>query len=274
MLALMVMLLVIVIGGSYWGWQLLQKRGLNDDQYRVDAEDIVVTTESEWIAAHDLKAQVLRDASLDEAISILDDNVAERVALAFKAHPWVREVRAEKFHPARIEVTIVYREPVAVVTTGNRLLPVDQEGVLLPIENFPPYRLLRFAQINGDLVGSPPAAGLAWHDTRVAAAATIAAAFVGTWHEFGLAEIAPSALPVADEDDVFTFELVTAAGMRIPWGRQYLQLHDGEPSAAEKRDRLKRYIDLNGDLDGLSFDPARAGERRTAKRQNETGAPR
>lgn len=269
-LALAVMLLVIVVGGSYWGWQLLQQRGLNDNQYRVDADDIFITTESEWVESQNLKAEVMRDASLDEPVSILDDNLAERVALAFKAHPWVREVRrVEKFHPARVEVTVVYRDPVAVVAVGERLLPVDQEGVLLPIENFAPYRLLQFPKIVGDRLGSSPVAGGLWNDSRVTAGAAIATALAGTWHEFGLTEIVPSTLPIADEDDVFTFELVTNAGTRIFWGRQYLEDRPDEPSAKAKHERLKRYIDRNGDLEGFGFNPASASGGQTARRRTD-----
>ena len=271
-LALAVMLLVIVVGGSYWGWQLLQQRGLNDNQYRVDADDIFITTESEWVESQNLKAEVMRDASLDEPVSILDDNLAERVALAFKAHPWVREVRrVEKFHPARVEVTVVYRDPVAVVAVGERLLPVDQEGVLLPIENFAPYRLLQFPKISGDRLGSSPVAGGLWSDSRVAAGAAIATVLAGTWHEFGCTEIVPSALPIADEDkdDVFTFELVTSAGTRIFWGRQYLDDRADEPSAKAKHERLKRYIDRNGDLKGFGFNPASASGGQTARRRTD-----
>jgi hypothetical protein len=269
-LALAVMLLVIVVGGSYWGWQLLQQRGLNDNQYRVDADDIFITTESEWVESQNLKAEVMRDASLDEPVSILDDNLAERVALAFKAHPWVREVRrVEKFHPARVEVTVVYRDPVAVVAVGERLLPVDQEGVLLPIENFAPYRLLQFPKISGDRLGSSPVAGGLWSDSRVAAGAAIATVLAGTWREFGFMEIVPSALPIADEDDVFTFELVTSAGTRIFWGRQYLDDRADEPSAKAKHERLERYIDRNGDLEGFGFNPASASGGQTARRRTD-----
>ena len=166
-------------------------------------------------------------------------------------------------------MTVVYRDPVAVVAVGERLLPVDQEGVLLPIENFAPYRLLQFPKIVGDRLGSSPVAGGLWNDSRVTAGAAIATALAGTWHEFGLTEIVPSTLPIADEDDVFTFELVTNAGTRIFWGRQYLEDHPDEPSAKAKHERLKRYIDRNGDLEGFGFNPASASGGQTARRRTD-----
>ncbi len=262
------LVLLIVVGGSYWGWQLVQRRGLDDDQYRVDPQDIVVTPPPEWITAADLKSKVIRDASLDQSLSILDDNLTERIALAFAAHPWVKKVvRVEKFHPARVEVELVYRNPVAAVLFDEKLLPVDGDGVLLPAASFPPFQLQRFPRLRASNLPRPPATGAAWPDARVVAAAQIAATFGPAWHEFDLAEIDAADSPVRGEDDVYTFELVTAGGTRIPWGRQYLEQNETEPSATEKRDRLKRYVDLHGTLDGLSFAAESADTPRTARAQ-------
>jgi hypothetical protein len=262
------LVLIIVAGGSYWGWQLVQRRGLDDDQYRVDPQDIVITPPPEWITPDDLKRKVMRDASLDQSLSILDDNLTERIALAFAAHPWVKEVaRVEKFHPARVEVELVYRDPVAAVVFDGKLLPVDRDGVLLSVESFPPFQLQRFPRVRTSNLPRPPAAGAAWPDARVVAAAQIAAAFGPSWHEFDLAEIVAADSPAPGEDDIYTFELVTTDGTRIPWGRQYLEQNEVEPSAIEKRDRLKRYVDLHGTLNGLSFDAEASDTPRTARAQ-------
>ena len=60
-----------------------------------------------WIHT-DVKAEVIRNASLDAALSVLDDNLTVNIAQAFALHPWVAKVtRVSKHHPARVKVEVV-----------------------------------------------------------------------------------------------------------------------------------------------------------------------
>ncbi|NIL98767.1 MAG: hypothetical protein GTO53_12615 [Planctomycetales bacterium] len=251
-LVLIPILIIVVAAAGYWGWRTAWRTGLTADEYRLTPEDIKVCTASKWIDARRLKASVIQDASLDQPMSILDRRLTARIASAFAAHPWVARVaRVEKFHPASVEVDLVYREPVAVVVTQARRIPVDSLGVRLPSEDFTPDQLQAFPAILGIGDTRRDWIGNAWGDPRVAGAAQIAAALVSDWADLDLAGIVPSQMPV-DGANVFRYELRTRQGTRVPWGRQYLTPHETEPTAAEKSQRLKRYAEIYGTLDGLS----------------------
>ena len=54
--------------------------------------ELVPPPESTGFIHRDLKAEALRDASLDRALSITDADLAERIHQAFSLHPWVARV--------------------------------------------------------------------------------------------------------------------------------------------------------------------------------------
>lgn len=243
-------LVLLVAAATFYGWQKISGRALNRAEFRLDARQIVINQPPAWITADRLKADVIRDASLDRPLSILDEKLNEHLAAAFAAHPWVAEVaRVEKFHPARVEVELVYRHPIAVVATGDELLPIDRHSVALPYQNFALVELERLPAIRG--VNSHPGVtkGSPWGDPRVAGAARIASAFGNDWYEFDLADIIPSARPIRGRRDVYTYVLVTRRQTRIRWGPEFPQAHSTEPSAAEKCARLREYVKRYGTLD-------------------------
>src|ERR1043166_7674108 len=71
-------------GFGYWAWTRQAARIESDPLYQVTLDKIVLTPQPEWITT-DVKAEALRDASLDPPLSPLDPQLAERVhaALAF-----------------------------------------------------------------------------------------------------------------------------------------------------------------------------------------------
>lgn len=252
---IIVPLLVLVVAASgYWGNHLLRRLSLNSTDYLLAPENILLNEPPQWITASDVKSDVVRDASLNQASSILDDRLTQRVALAFAAHPWVgKVVRVEKFHPARVEVTVEYRHPIAAVNANGQWIPIDPDGVPLPSEDFSAVEIGDFPQIIGITSQPTGGTGVAWSDARVRGGAIIATAFGTTWKRLGLDRIVPSARPVHERRDVFTFDLYTQAGTRIPWGPQYLDKNPSEPSAEQKRDMLMDYVERYGKLDGFSF---------------------
>jgi len=77
----------------------------------------------EWIHC-DLRAEIFRSAALDGPLSIMDEDLAERIAVACALHPWVARVRSvRKYHPARVVVELDYRRPVLMVEVTGGLLP-------------------------------------------------------------------------------------------------------------------------------------------------------
>jgi hypothetical protein len=242
--------------GTYWAWRVVGPRVLDSPPYQLKVEQITFNAPPQWIKSDDFRREVVRSASLDRTLSIVDDQLAERIALAFAAHPWVEKVqRVEKFHPARVEVQLVYRTPVATVSDGSDLWPIDANGVLLPRENIAQADLTKFPRISG--VEDRPAVrpGNVWQDMRVRGGAIIAAALLESWLDLGLAEIAPYGATAVQRHPA-TFKLVTRGGKQIDWGRQPLTNDPSEPSPEEKVKRLKSWVQQHGSLDGVALRPS------------------
>ena len=116
--------------------------------YTVTREKVTITKQPPWIHA-DIRAEVFRDASLDGLQSNLDDSLAERIARAFRLHPWVADAKARKRPPAQVEVDLVYRRPVCMVDQPGGATPVDVEGTVLPSEGFSPIEKKSYPRLSG-----------------------------------------------------------------------------------------------------------------------------
>ncbi|REJ69015.1 MAG: hypothetical protein DWQ31_06220 [Planctomycetota bacterium] len=262
----LVVIIVVLAGAGVWVWKRLGPQIYQTDQYRLVPDQIVVSEPPRWLTAADVRDEVVRKASLDRPLSILDDDLSRRIGLAFEAHPWVAEViRVEKFYPARVEVQVRYRQPVATIALGARLLPLDIDGVRLPEENFSQVELRKMPRIRGLMPRATPRAGGNWNDPRILGAVRIAEAFGDAWHEMGLRDILPSRTPVAGQSNVYSFELATIRGRRIPWGPQALVDTPDEPLAAEKFEKLRTYFEQYGSLDAKDSTASETPEERTAE---------
>ena len=245
-----VFFVLVVGGGTYKIWKTVGPHVVQSPEYWLTPEKIHLNEPRQWITAADVKAQAVRDATLDEPLSILDENLNERIQRAFAAHPWVERVESvEKFHPARVEVRLVYRQPAAAVAVDSTLLPVDGKGILLPVEDFSRSELSKLPRISRITSRPLARAGNPWNDPRVHGAAMIAATFGEDWNELGLDEILPADRPEPGQVDLYQYELRSKAGTRIPWGRQSLAARPGEPSAEDKVLRLRKYAERYGSID-------------------------
>lgn len=242
-------------GAGLWltGWDHVHKHVMASTEYRLDPANIEITAPAPWIHT-DIRAEVVRNASLDTALSLLDEQLTLQIAQAFAGHPWVAKVtRVSKYYPARVQVELVYRQPVAMVEVTGGLLPVDGEAVLLPSDDFSPAEARRFprlAEIKTVPIGPQ---GTRWGDARVAGGARLAAVLVDDWSAWNLARIIPTVPPagVRSSDDI-SYELVSVGGMRILWGHAPGSERAGDPSAADKLARLRQYAGQHGSLDGPS----------------------
>jgi hypothetical protein len=216
--------------------------------YQLALDDIEITPLPSWIRS-DVKAEALRDGSLDEPLPLADEDLAERIAKAFALHPWVAAVeRVSKRYPAGATIELVYRRPVAMVEVPNGLFPVDAHSVLLPSGDFTAVEARnypRIADVRGQpvgLVGSP------WNDPIVTGAAKIADKLAPIWKELGLYQIRPMSESPQSVGANGAFELVTRDGASIVWGSAPGQERPGEPSASEKIARLKKLLADHGSL--------------------------
>ncbi len=243
----------VVAGGWRMAWDKVSDHVLTGDDYRVTPEKIVIDDLPPWIHC-DLKAEVMRDASLERSLSLLDADLTKRLANAFSLHPWVARVeRVSKHHPARVEVHLIYRRPVAMVEVSGGLLPVDEQGILLPSADFSPTEAKQYPRIAR--VESHPSGpvGANWGDAHVSGGARIASLLAGRWKQLRLYRIlAPASSSSNEYADRYTFELTTHAGTRLLWGRPPGSEPAGELKAGEKVARLEEIVQRDGSLDGAA----------------------
>lgn len=242
------LLVVAFLGGWYLVWLQVRTRVLASDDYLLSPENVDITPLPDWIHT-DVREQVLRDASLDGPLSIMDDDLCERIADAFSLHPWVAKVGpVRKYHPARVVVQLQWRRPVCMVQRGDELLPVDVEGVLLPRADFSQVEQARYPRLVGIDTAPIGPVGTRWGDGRVVDGAEIAAAFGPTWQQLALDRIVPASSAAYSEET--TYELFTRSGTRILWGRGPASKMPSEIPAVDKVARLRQYAAENGSLDG------------------------
>ncbi len=218
------------------GWILMTRSPVSTDRTSIVLPgNVELLGKAEWIRG-DLKAEALRDASLDGGLPLDDPELARRLARAFAIHPWVREVVSVSLrHPAAARVEIRCREPVAMVSVPGGLLAVDAEGIVLPSEDFTAESAARYPKITGIESGPRGAAGFAWGDPRVEEGAAIAAVIGPEWGPLGLVECRPSAFDRPPRP----WELLGPGDRLIRFGSAPGQELAGEPTAAMKVARLR-----------------------------------
>jgi hypothetical protein len=197
-------------------------------------EAVAVSGVAPWVQG-DLKTAVLRDASLDGGLPLDDPELPQRLERAFAMHPWVREVVAVTLrHPAAAAVEVRCREPVAMVAVPGGLLAVDAAGVVLPSEDFTAEAAAAYPRVRGIRSSPVGLAGSRWGDAAVHEAAAVAAAVGPECRDMGLRDLRPT-----ESSARRVWELVDASGRVIRFGSAPGEEEPGEPSAAEKVNRLR-----------------------------------
>jgi len=225
-----------------------------DPTYKVDLQAVSIPQGPKWVPA-DLVKQSL-DTPDDPLLTLLEPDLPRKVAAKLQGQPWVARVkRVAAQRGGTIEVDLDYRSPVAMIETPRGTFPVDAEGVLLPPQDFPPQDAELFPHVENVRSLPPEKAGLEWTDPVVLGGARIAARLVPDgdrekhWKRFGLARIVgpENAHPTAGVDEM-AFELVTASGSRILWGKA--PGSDAlEPTVDQKIGRLQHYLATYGSFD-------------------------
>jgi hypothetical protein len=257
----LLLLFALFAGGAWFAWRKLNGRILAASEYQIGPEQVEITPQPPWIPQSDVRAEVLRSPMVDGRLSIMDDDLAQRIADAFARHPWVAKVGPVTKRYGVVKVELVYRKPVCmVVLPAGGLIPVDVEAVLLPgneTGDITPAEAARYPRLTGvDREPTGPK-GSRWGDARVIGGAEIAAALADKWEPMRLDHIEPSAAEASAAPNDFAgraaeplFTLVTRAGSRIAWGYAPGANAAGELSAVEKVARLQRYFETNDTLDG------------------------
>ncbi|QDU31123.1 Cell division protein FtsQ [Anatilimnocola aggregata] len=230
---------IVLMVSCYWGFQESWRRwgepSLASEPYQVTPQQIIVTSQPPWIEG-DVKAEAIRDGSLTK-LDLRDRTLLERIRRAFAVHNWVAQVKqVRKSYPARVDVELVYRRPMASVEVTYRgrpeLLLIDEQGILLPSpsEAFAARNLPDMLRIDaGDTAPAGPY-GTDWGSPRVTAAAKIATAWTDQWKAIGLYRI----VVTEDTNGRIGYELQTRNGGRCLWGNPPGQETANEPKPAEK----------------------------------------
>ncbi|MFV2070080.1 MAG: hypothetical protein ACC645_24200, partial [Pirellulales bacterium] len=171
-----ILLLVLVGSGIGFTWRRLRPLVVHQPQYLVDATNIHITPPPAWIGT-DIRSEVLQDARLAQPLSILDDDLVERLVTAFEFHPWVANVKrvVKEFGPA-IRIDVDYRKPVLMVQVdegpAQEEMPADSQGVRLPDLQLSSEEIKALPRVRGG--STVPLVGVAWLDRHVIDAARIA----------------------------------------------------------------------------------------------------
>lgn len=128
-----------------------------------------------WLNIDALKADMRRTdrtGLLADSCSFFAPRLAERVAAAYGASPWVRRVVAvERKFPNRLAISLEIRQPFAFVVCGKGRYLVDRDGVILAPELYclpkqglgKPDILLTYSP------EAPPLRGRPWNSEGVSA---------------------------------------------------------------------------------------------------------
>lgn len=253
-----VMLLVCGVA-SRRVWESIHAELANSPHYKITADTLHFTPEAQppWIRS-DVKAQVLRDSGIANSMTLLDPpaDIQRRLVDAFELHPWIRKVdQVDLAGPGRIEMTVTYREPVAVaeVLTGEsqELLPLDALAVRLPDNELTDVEKSYLPRITD--IEDRPQVGEAWSDIRMQGAAQLADRLRSVWEQYCLMDIVPSTYPEVQRSHRFyTYELRSSGGTVIRWGAAPGFSPPGESSFEDKLARLAGWINSNSSLDSIN----------------------
>lgn len=249
-------LALAAIAGIGWGlqvaWQYVEPTIINREPYLLTAERITMTPQPEWIGS-DIRNEVIRNASLSDRLSILDEAFMNVIQDAFVLHPWIASVdKITKQYPAGVQVDVTFRKPMAVVEMaaedGMLLVPLDENAVVLPIADVPEIRKRYMPRIQ-NIVDRPPV-GQKWDNPRVTGAVDLAVQLTESWEKLFLVDILPSTRPeILDQHRFYVYDLMTRGGTRVVWGAAPGMSPPGEADFATKLERLKQCVTEHGPLD-------------------------
>jgi hypothetical protein len=243
--ALAILWPVLLVAGGYLAWHRWGAERLREQYGRLDPERIRLTTPPEYVRS-DIVDSVFRSTALEE-LSLLDPRATARIAHAFATHPWIERVmRVHKLPGGEVNVQVRYRRPVAMAKVlsrhqdvpGTGFFPVDGAGTLLPVDGFS-VRECTEDYLHLEIPDAYPNSGEGWAfgDSRIHAAASLAALLVDYRQTLDLEAIAPIG-PVRRDDPAPEFLLRSGDGRRWVWGSAPGSELPGEPSAAVKLKHL------------------------------------
>ncbi|MAT15028.1 MAG: hypothetical protein CMJ46_07135 [Planctomyces sp.] len=213
-------------------------------RYQLTPDRIQLLNRPEWVPSHFLSSVIARHQIPD---NVLEPELARTISGWFSNEPWVEKVDAVTIgYPPQVTVQLSFREPVAVVNLDGQLYPIDAHAVILPKEDFAPAALELFPKLIPSKVPPPLYVGIVWEDPIIKQGAVLAGEIKPYWNSFDFVSIRAQQKPAeATEGNSVTaepiFEIVSASGSIIIWGRGPNSRNPGELTFEEKINRLTAY---------------------------------
>jgi hypothetical protein len=134
---------------------------------------------------------------------------------------------------------------------NDGLFAVDNQGVVLPHDDFSTADARQYPRIAGIRTSPLGPVGSPWRDAEVTGAAQVAAALRHDWAKLRLARISPGGFIGAGRTSDTQFNLTTHRGTTIHWGRAPGAARVGELSAGEKLAQLLELVARYQSLDDV-----------------------
>ncbi|MBX3412067.1 MAG: hypothetical protein KF708_05060 [Pirellulales bacterium] len=244
-LAVGLVVLVVLWFAGRASWLYVRRHVTARDEYRLTVDDFHLTPPPAWIRT-EVRTEAVRATGLDRGASILDDDLAVRVAEGFKLHPWIARVdRVTKSHPARVDVEVTYRQPTVMVEVPEGLYPADAAGIWLPTADFlkdPLDAQRNYPRLGGITTEPQGPVGTYWGDPRVRGGAKIGAQLIDRWVAWDLERITPVGENFSSDGSGQLYEIRTRDGAVIQWGHAPEAEADGEGKAADKVARIGEFM--------------------------------
>jgi len=224
----------------YFLFQEMKKTVAEMEQFQIYSKNIEVVKAPDW-AGPSIRNSILA-CQLPLRFSILEDGISEKIALAFKANPWVEKVvSVEKKYPRTMRLRLKLYVPVAFISMNGSYRLLDGNGVLLP--GMYEERQCRRAGLPliATLRKSAPEVGEVWNDEGVRAGCAVAKIIKDEKDTLRtkIAVIDVMNIGGRIKKDASEIVLVTADGARILWGRSPLEWKPGELTVEQKIQNLK-----------------------------------
>lgn len=230
--------------GGYLAWHSWGAERVGQQYYRLDPATVTITPPPQFVRS-DITAAVFKSHQLEKT-SLLNRHATAMIAQAFQTHPWVEQVVRVTKRSGGVDVHLRYRRPVALVrvisqhaeTRGTpAVFVIDGRGILLPPEDFATLDKTSLLHIEVEGTYATGGIGNPFGDGRVIAAAALANLLSDYREQFQLAAIRLTN-PRRTFNEGWIFALIRTDGSDFIWGSPPGEETAGEPSAAEKLQRL------------------------------------
>ncbi|QDV72952.1 cell division protein FtsQ/DivIB [Botrimarina mediterranea] len=241
-------------------WEVSRSQVAHSPQYVLTPSSVTITPPPAWVGS-EVTSEVFRVKGLEGLFSVLDgpDSLDKPLAAAYASHPWVRSVGAIiKTPPNRVAITLEYRRPLAAVSVGGDLVPVDIDGAILPTRDLSADSLRYLPRIElVDPVVQPPAVGDLWREPRLAGALSLVQAFGPAWNELNLFLVRIDRSPdVRAGQRFWSYSVVSTGNTVVVWGAAPGFAPPDEASFERKLGSLRRAVAQHGPLDSVAKSPA------------------